>query len=95
MAQCGDVIASQGDQLITFDLPTHGNCQDDKAFNPIEASPEVRMFAQLAHSQSTEIGLRAHSIRAYFSLCDTPLPGPSSAFGWCRHFLTSSTTSRT
>ena len=72
MAQCGDVIASQGDQLITFDLPTHGNRQDDKAFNPIEASPEVRMFAQLAHSQSTEIGLRAHSIRAYFSLCDTP-----------------------
>ena len=71
MAQCGDVIASQGDQLITFDLPTHGNRQDDKAFNPIEASPEVRMFAQLAHSQSTEIGLRAHSIRAYFSLCDT------------------------
>ena len=72
MAQCGDVIASRGDQLITFDLPTHGNRQDDKAFNPMEASPEVRTFAQLARSQSTEIGLLANSIGAYFSLCDTP-----------------------
>lgn len=72
MAQCGDVIASRGDQLITFDLPTHGDRQDDKAFNPMEASPEVRTFAQLARSQSTEIGLLANSIGAYFSLCDTP-----------------------
>ena len=72
MAQCGDVIASRGDQLITFDLPTHGNRQDDKAFNPMEASPEVRTFAQLARSQSTEIGLLANSIGDYFSLCDTP-----------------------
>ena len=72
MAQCGDVIASRGDQLITFDLPTHGDREDDKAFNPMEASPEVRTFAQLARSQSTEIGLLANSIGAYFSLCDTP-----------------------
>ena len=66
------MIASRGDQLITFDLPTHGDRQDDKAFNPMEASPEVRTFAQLARSQSTEIGLLANSIGAYFSLCDTP-----------------------
>ena len=72
MAQCGDVIASRGDQLITFDLPTHGNRQDDKAFNPMEASPEVRTFARLARSQSTEVSLLANSIGAYFSLCDTP-----------------------
>ena len=68
MAQCGDVIASRGDQLITFDLPIHGDRQDDKAFNPMEASPEVRAFAQLARSQSTEAGLLASSIGAYFSL---------------------------
>ena len=72
MAQCGDVIASQGDQLITFDLPTHGNCQDDKAFTPMDASPEVRAFARLARSQSIEVSLLANSIGAYFSLCDTP-----------------------
>ncbi|WP_243858963.1 hypothetical protein [Actinomyces sp. ZJ308] len=35
-------------------------------------SPEVRAFARLAHSQSTEVGLLANSIGAYFSLCDTP-----------------------
>ena len=72
MAQYGDVIASRGDQLISFDLPAHGDRQDDKAFNPIEASPEVRTFARLARSQSTEVSLLANSIGAYFSLCDTP-----------------------
>ena len=39
MTQCGDVIASQGDQLITFDLPTHGDRQDGKAFSPMVAGP--------------------------------------------------------
>ena len=72
MARCGDVIASWGDQLITFDLPAHGDRQDDKAFTPMDASPEVRAFAQLARSQSTEVSLLANSIGAYFSLCDTP-----------------------
>lgn len=72
MARCGDVIASRGDQLISFDLPAHGDRQDDKAFNPMEASPEVRAFARLARSQSTEVSLLANSIGAYFSLCDTP-----------------------
>ena len=73
MSQCGDVIASRGDQLITFDLPTHGDRQDDKAFTAMAANPEVRAFAQLARSQSTEVGLLASSIGAYFSLCDTPV----------------------
>ncbi|WP_279014206.1 alpha/beta hydrolase [Actinomyces oris] len=72
MARCGDVIASWGDQLITFDLPAHGDRQDDKAFTPMDASPEVRAFARLARSQSTEVSLLANSIGAYFSLCDTP-----------------------
>lgn len=72
MAQYGNVIASRGDQLISFDLPAHGDRQDDKAFNPMEASPEVRTFARLARSQSTEVSLLANSIGAYFSLCDTP-----------------------
>ncbi len=36
------------------------------------ASPEVRAFAQLARSQSTEVDLLAGSIGACFSLCDTP-----------------------
>ena len=72
MAQCGDVIASRGDQLITFDLPAHGDRQDDKAFTPMDASPEVRAFARLARSQSIEVSLLANSIGAYFSLCDTP-----------------------
>lgn len=67
MSQCGDVIASRGDQLITFDLPTHGDCQDGKAFAAMAAIPEVRAFAQLARSQSTEVGLLASSIGAYFS----------------------------
>ena len=57
MARCGDVIASWGDQLITFDLPGHGDRQDDKAFTPMDASPEVRAFARLARSQSTEVSL--------------------------------------
>ena len=74
MARCGDVIASWGDQLITFDLPAHGDRQEDKAFTPMDASPEVRAFARLARSQSTEVSLLANSIGAYFSLCDTP-PG--------------------
>lgn len=72
MAQCGDVIASRGDQLITFDLPTHGDRQDNKTFTPMEASPEVLAFARLARSQSSEVSLLANSIGAYFSLCDTP-----------------------
>ena len=72
MVQYGNVIASRGDQLISFDLPAHGDRQDDKAFNPMEASPEVRTFARLARSQSTEVSLLANSIGAYFSLCDTP-----------------------
>ena len=72
MARCGDVIASWGDQLITFDLPAHGDRQDDKAFTHMDASPEVRAFARLARSQSTEVSLLANSIGAYFSLCDTP-----------------------
>ncbi len=72
MSHCGDVIALRGDQLITFDLPTHGDRQDDKAFTAMAANPEVRAFAQLARSQSTEVGLLASSIGAYFSLCDTP-----------------------
>lgn len=72
MAQCGEVIASRGDQLITFDLPAHGDRQDDKAFNAMMANPEIKAFAQLARSQSTEVGLLASSIGAYFSLCDTP-----------------------
>lgn len=72
MALCGEVIASQGDQLITFDLPTHGDRNDDKKFNAMAASPEVLAFTQLARSQSTEVSLLANSIGAYFSLCDTP-----------------------
>lgn len=72
MAQYGKVIASRGDQLISFDLPAYGDRQDDKAFNPMDASPEVRKFARLARSQSTEVSLLANSIGAYFSLCDTP-----------------------
>ena len=38
----------------------------------MDASPEVRAFARLARSQSTEVSLLANSIGAYFSLCDTP-----------------------
>lgn len=72
MARCGDVIASRDDQLITFDLPNHGDRPDDKAFNAMAANSEVRAFAQLARSQSSEVGLLAGSIGAYFSLCDTP-----------------------
>lgn len=45
---------------------------DGKAFTAIGASPEVRAFAQLARSQSTEVDLLAGSIGACFSLCDTP-----------------------
>ncbi len=45
---------------------------DGKAFTAIAASPEVRAFAQLARSQSTEVDLLAGSIGACFSLCDTP-----------------------
>ena len=37
LAQCADVVASRGDQLITFDLPGHGDRQDGKAFNPMAA----------------------------------------------------------
>lgn len=73
MAQCGEVIASRGDQLITFDLPAHGDRQDDKAFNAMIASSEVKAFAQLARSQSTDVSLLASSIGVYFSLCDTPV----------------------
>lgn len=72
LAQCADVVASRGDQPIAFDLPGHGDRQDGKAFNPMAAGPEVRASAQLARSQSTEAGLLASSIGAYFSLCDTP-----------------------
>ena len=32
----------------------------------------MRASAQLARSQSTEVGLLASGIGAYFSLCDTP-----------------------
>lgn len=73
MAQCGDVTASRGDQLITFDLPTHGDRQDDKTFNPMETRPEARAFAQLTRGQSTEAGLLVNTmntIGAYSSLCD-------------------------
>ena len=45
---------------------------DGKAFTAMAASPEVRAFAQLARSQSTEVDLLAGSIGACFSLCDTP-----------------------
>lgn len=73
MARCGEVIASRGGQLIVFDLPAHGDRQDDKAFNAMVASPEIRAFARLARSQSTEVGLLASSVGAYFALCDTPV----------------------
>ena len=49
-----------------------GDGQGGKAFNPMAAGPEVRAFAQPARSQSTEAGLLASSIGAYFSLCGTP-----------------------
>lgn len=72
VARCGEVAASRGDQLIAFDLPAHGDREDGKPFTAMAASPEVRAFAQLARGQSTEVGLLASSIGAYFSLCDTP-----------------------
>lgn len=90
LAQCADVVASRGDRLIAFDLPGHGDRQDGKAFNPMAAGPEVRAFAQLARSQSTEVGLLASGIGPTSPCATRPL-GRSSALGWRLRSSTSNT----
>ena len=72
MARCAEVIASHGDHLITFDLPTHGERRDGTAFTAMAASGEVRSFVQLAREEATEVSLLAISVGAYVALCDMP-----------------------
>ena len=79
MTQCGDAIASRGDQLITFDLPGHGDRQDGKAFSPMVAGPP---HTSTRWSRGSRNAIRPDGDRSG-AACTRSTPGESVAMTGC------------
>lgn len=59
----------QGYQVLSFDLPEHGERKEDPALCKVQVCiPELQMILQYAKTRWKRIGIFANSIGAYFSL---------------------------
>lgn len=68
-----DAAARRGDQVLSFDLPEHGERKNDPyACNPWNGVHDLQSILQYAKCRWTEISLYAESLGAYFSLLAFP-----------------------
>lgn len=68
-AAFADIACPMGYQVLAIDLPEHGErCGEVGGFNPWTAVPEVQAVFSYMKSRWGEIGLRANSIGAHFSM---------------------------
>ena len=64
-----EIACPSGYQVLAIDLPEHGERKGEKGrFNPWTAVPELKTVFAYMESQWSEIGVRANSIGAYFSM---------------------------
>ena len=64
-----EIACPKGIQVLAVDLPEHGARQGEKdRFNPWTAVPELKTVFAYMKSRWSEIGVRANSIGAYFSM---------------------------
>ena len=61
-------MCPSGSQVLSIDLPEHGERCSDKSFAPWDAVPELENLLTLAQSRWDHISLRATSLGAWFSL---------------------------
>lgn len=63
------VGCQRGYQVLSFDLPEHGERQDETGtFNPWNAVPEFRTVLTYAKNRWEDLSIRANSIGAYFAM---------------------------
>ena len=62
------LVCPSGSQVLSIDLPEHGERCSDKSFAPWDAVPELENLLTLAQSRWDHISLRATSLGAWFSL---------------------------
>ena len=68
-AAFAEVVCPKGLQVLAVDLPEHGARRGEtERLNPWTAVPELRAVLEFAKPRWSEIGLRANSIGAHFSL---------------------------
>lgn len=68
-AAFAQIACPKGIQVLAIDLPEHGERQDEKScFNPWTAVPELKTVFADMKSRWNEIGVRANSIGAHFSM---------------------------
>jgi uncharacterized protein len=64
-----EIACPKGAQVLAIDLPEHGERQGEKdRFNPWTAVPELKTVFAYMKSRWSEIGVRANSIGAHFSM---------------------------
>ncbi|MEA4955483.1 MAG: alpha/beta hydrolase [Pseudoflavonifractor sp.] len=64
-----EIACPKGVQVLAVDLPEHGERQGEKdRFNPWTVVPELKAVFAYMKSRWSEIGVRANSIGAYFSM---------------------------
>jgi len=81
-----EIACPSGYQVLAIDLPEHGERQSEKdRFNPWTAVPELKTVFAYMKSQWSEIGVRANSIGAHFSML--ALDGEKLCRGFFSHPL--------
>jgi len=64
-----EIVNTKGWQVLAIDLPEHGQRKEDKTgFYAWNVVPELKDLLEYAKNNWRYIGLRAHSIGAYFSM---------------------------
>lgn len=69
------IVCPKGAQVLSIDLPGHGQSKNDPGFDPWHAVPELQAVMRYLQRHYSDIRLRANSIGAWFSMlafADTP-----------------------
>lgn len=80
------LVCPSGSQVLSIDLPEHGERCSDKSFAPWDAVPELENLLTLAQSRWDHISLRATSLGACFPCWPLPADRWNRPF-WSRPVL--------
>ena len=69
-----NIVCSKGYQVLSIDLPGHGERQGQEEFAPWTAVPDIQAAARWVQSRWHSLSLRANSIGAYFAMLAIDAP---------------------
>lgn len=64
----GEILCPLGWQILSIDLPGHGERKEENSFDPWHAVPEIQAAMKFARERWKEVSLFAVSIGAWFSM---------------------------